>query len=531
MSKDVSRKSIFDTPLLRTKVKSSNVSLFPEAGLGYLAGPVLALIPNAVVNVYLTQYWDKVLNLRTWGPLFETLLPILSAIIIVIGNLLVGKLMERKPSFAGKARPLILLGLPIIAVALLLLFLVPFPEGATAANPSVLAMIFITVGYNLYYALAWPVYYASHAALVSLSTRDGSKRGLLATASNAAQLGAAGLAGMVGPFLIDAIGLLPKEENPTEATLKAINGKWTILMIIMIGCLVVGCLLEYFFTRERISEEHFKMRAANGNGNGQETKKSPMRTQIKICLRDKYWWLIIIFFFLYQFGGMMKNNDATWFSQAFLGENKVALAGTINALGAIPTALGMVLVWPLANKFGKSKVIRTGALIGALLGSIGFLVLLPSVSDSEGSVTALAVVAFCLKALGTCPAMYISLALMADVLDHQEAVYGVRTDGFTMAIYGSIMVAMTGITNGIIVGLNSVNPYSASDPLGNRILHTSLFFGGEVICYLIIFFIFLMMNVEKFSKFDQKAIIADQKAKVLEGGGVWVDPEDRAKIE
>ena len=122
MSKNNSKKSIFTSPLLSTKIKSNSVKLFPEAALGYLLGPILALISNGVVNIWLIQYWDKVLMLGDWNPLFETLLPILSAILIVIGNLFVGKLMEKKPTIAGKARPFILLGMPLVAVALLVLF-------------------------------------------------------------------------------------------------------------------------------------------------------------------------------------------------------------------------------------------------------------------------------------------------------------------------------------------------------------------------------------------------------------------------
>ena len=115
---------------------------------------------------------------------------------------------------------------------------------------------------------------------------------------------------------------------------------------------------------------------------------------------------------------------------------------------------------------------------------------------------------------------------MANILDHQEAVHGVRTDGFTMAVYGSIMVAMSGICNGIIVGLNSALPQEA-----RAFLHTFLAFGVEGICYLIIAIMFIFMGVEKFTNVDNKAIVADQKAEVLAAGGEWVEPEERARLE
>ncbi len=587
------KKSFFESRLMRSKIKSQTVSLFPEAGLGYLLGPILALFCNGVVNIWLVQYWHNVIGMGSWAPWLETVIPLASSIIIIVGNLLVGRLMERKPSLAGKARPLILIGMPIIAVALVLLFIIPVPtaakeetilqgliSGQVSMEGGVLASIFAAVGYNLFYAFAWPMYYTSHSALVNLSTRDGGKRGLLGTAIMAAQLGAAGVSGMFGGLIVDWLGLLPvyTYDNSyayahnllSEADMKAVeagtktllpgqpnsvtsvftndfnqvkgllpgeyaqtitraeaNQKWVILMIVMIVALIIGCLLEYFFTRERITEENIKnaeAALANGEEKGQP-KKVTMGQQIRICMKDKYWWMIMAFWFLYQFGGMMKNNDMSFYSQAYT--NGVSMSSFINTIGAVPTALGMVIVWPLAAKLTKSKAISAGGVLAALGASAAFSCL--AFPTNEGAVNAVSIASFCVKALGTAPAMYISIALMANVLDHQEAVHGIRTDGFTMAVYGSIMVAMSGICNGIIIGLNNIVDPANKEAL--RVLHTFLAYGVEGICYLIIALMFLFMNVEKFTNADNKAIVADQKAEVLAAGGQWVEPDVRAKQE
>ena len=558
--------SFFETRLMRSKIKSRTVSLFPEAGLGYLLGPILALVGNGVVNTWLIQYWDKVLGLGTWNPLFETLLPILSSIVIIAGNILVGKIMERKPTLAGKARPLLLISVPFILVAMLLLFLVPFPgaadeyNGGDFAQGGLLASIFIAIGYNLYYALAWPLFYTSHSALVNLSTRDNGKRGLLGTAIMAAQLAAAGVSGMFGGLLVELLGLMPKYsyskafielykgelgditftndfreilnnkyagrglvENVdyvTDITRAQANEKWTILMIVMVVSLIIGSLLEYFFTRERITEEAIN-NAKSESAENAAPKKVKMSDQIRICMKDKFWWLLMIFWFLYQFGGMMKNNSMSFFSQALTGGT--AVSSLINTVGAIPTALGMVMVWPLAAKLTKSKTIAAGGVVAALAASASFACL--GFIGNVTAVSAIATASFCIKALGTAPAMYISMALMANVLDHQEAVHGVRTDGFTMAVYGSIMVAMSGLCNGIIVGLDAAFPHA------KEFLHTFLAFGVEGICYLIIAGMFIFMNVEKFTNVDNKAIVADQKAAVLAANGNWIEPDERLRLE
>lgn len=536
MSSKTAKKSFFNNPLLSSKIKSRSVKLFPEVALGYLVGPMFALISNGIVNTYLFQYYDKVLGLKSSPLLFETLLPIISSIVIIIGNLLIGKLINRKPTAAGKARPLILLGLPILAIALLLLFIVPmnYDAAGNPQAPSIWSLLMIAIGYNLYYALAYPFYFTPHSALVNLSTRDGSARSLLATASNGAVLAAAGLSGMVGPILVDLIGLLPREAGDGKDAVTAMeaNSKWTILMIIMIVLLVIGCLFEYYFTRERITEESFAIQVNEDVKIAKEEKKTSMLEQVKICVHDKYWWLIILFFF-YQFGGQLKNSDASWYAQAFSNNGSdISLAGYISIAGSIPTALGMVVIWPLANRFGKSNCIKVGAIFAFLMGIAGFVVLLPNISSNVGLVSTVSIVTFCLKALGTVPAMYISMALMSDVLDHQEALYGKRTDGFTMAVYGSIIVGLTGIANGIIVGLNGINGFSYRDSVANnRVLNTALFSGAEGVCYLIIFFMFLFMNVEKFSKLDQKTILVNHKNAILAEGGIWIDPEEKNKQE
>ena len=585
------KKSFFETGLMRSRIKSRTVSLFPEAGLGYLLGPILALFCNGVVNVWLVQYWHNVIGMGSWAPWLETVIPLVSAVIIIIGNLLVGRLMERKPSLAGKARPLILLGMPAIAVALVLLFVFPVPgaaneqtilEGMITGQKSMegglAASICAAVGYNLFYAFAWPMYYTSHSALVNLSTRDGSKRGLLGTAVMAAQLAAAGVSGMFGGIIIDALGLLPvytydnayayannllsaadmkaveagekvlltgQPNSVTSAftndfnqvkdlapgtytstiTREAANQKWFVLMIVMIVALVIGCLLEYFFTRERITEETIKNAESKGEQNEKAAKKITMSQQIKICTKDKFWWMMMIFWFLYQFGGMMKNNSMSFYSQAYT--NGVSVSSLINIVGAIPTALGMVIVWPLAAKFTKAKAISLGGVLAALGASAAFSCL--AFANNADAVKGVSVAAFCVKALGTAPAMYISLALMANVLDHQEAVHGVRTDGFTMAVYGSIMVAMSGICNGIIVGLNNI--VDPANKAALQFLNTFLAYGVEGICYIVIAVMFIFMSVEKFTNVDNKAIVADQKAEVLAANGNWVEPDERLKLE
>ncbi len=515
------KKSIFETPILSTKIKSAKVKIFPEGVLGYFVGPTLALIANSVLSNYLNQYMTDVLDMMSWAAWFVTWLPVISVVFVIIGNILVGRLMDRSRTKAGKARPLLLVAIPLSILALLVLFV--FSPAPTEANHTLILILF-AAGYNLWFAIAYPFYYTSHAALVNLSTRNSKDRSLLATISNATTLAAMGLCTMILPFFI---GLLFVSENGVIDQAASMN-HWKIFVIALIVLLALGIIVEYFFTRERVTEESFADKTVIAG-----KKSVSIKQQAKVCFKDKFWIIMIVFFFLYQLGGMLKNVSQFYYCQSFFAYEGVFSkdaggfwSGQLAIYGAIPTALGMVIAWPLSNKIGKGRAILFGAILSAIGGAIGFIA-----PDNFWVVTA----SFIIKALGSTPAMYLSLALLADILDHQEAKHGFRTDGLTMTIYGAIMAGMTGIATGILnLALNATGYSAAMIPDPTPVLQTAMkwiFIGGETICYAVIAVIFLFMNVEKFSKQDHEEIKARQKAEALAIGEEWIEPEERMRRE
>lgn len=550
-SEDRQKKSIFDSPFLSSKVRSANAKLFPEGALGYLVGPTMALLANSILSGYYNKYMTDVLNITDWAGPFFTWLPVISVIFVVLGNILVGRLMDRSRTRAGKARPLLLLSVPVSILALLILFvLTPFANEASDEGTRLTALVLIAVGYNLWFAIAYPLYYTPHAALVNLSTRNSKDRSLLATISNATALAAMGLTSMILPFFLgllfvyqldpaqlpaDAVAVLDdagkilyyKDASGTAILDQVASYEhWKIFVIALAAITFVGALVEYFFTRERVTEESFAGKVV------EEKKSVPFAMQAKVCFKDKFWWIIIAFFFLYQLGGMLKNVSQGYFCSAmFPDENGVystaiggTFQGTLSIVGAIPTAVGMLIAWPLSNKIGKGKAILFGAILSVVGGAIGFIA-----PDNF----VLVVVSFVIKALGSTPAMYLSLALLADVLDHQEALHGFRTDGMTMTVYGAIMAGMTGIATGIQNVVLTATGYSdtmvSSEAL--RAAMPWLFIGGETICYAVIVIIFLFMGVEKFSSLDRRAIVLNQKAQAEAEGREYVDPAEKLKQE
>lgn len=520
------KKSFFDNPLLSTKVKSAKAKIFPEGALGYFVGPTLALLSNSILSGYLNKYMTDVLNMTVWAKDFLTWLPIISVIFVVLGNIVVGRLMDHSKTRAGKARPILLLSAVLSVVALIVLFIAT-PFNTEESPTSIITLVVFAIGYNLWFAVAYPFYYTPHSSLVTLSTRNSTDRSLLATISNATALAAMGLTSMILPFFM---GLLFVDNGNEGIDPQASYNNWRIFVIALMIITFIGTIIEYYFTRERITEESFSLQ----QGDGAEQKKAvPLSKQAKVCLKDKYWWIIICFFFLYQLGGMLKNCSQIYYCQSWFaidGKYSAAIGGTfqgtLSIIGAIPTAVGMLLVWPLANKIGKGKSILFGAFISVIGGAIGFI---------DPSNFALVTTSFVIKALGSTPAMYISLALMADMLDHEEALYGIRTDGLTMTVYGAIMAGMTGIANGIInavlvaAGYNSGNIMDNIENVRQATLWT--FIGGETICYACIAILFFFMNVEKFSKIDHETIKADQKAAAEAKGITYVSAEETLKLQ
>ena len=107
-------------------------------------------------------------------------------------------------------------------------------------------------------------------------------------------------------------------------------------------------------------------------------------------------------------------------------------------------AVSIVFIAPLCNKFGKRLIVVIGMILGVLGG-----VLAGIFYDNM----VIAAVGIALKCLGSAPAGYMILAMIADSLDHIEAKCGFRCDGFVMSIYSSIMIASTPVAQGITSAL------------------------------------------------------------------------------
>ena len=510
--------SIFNKPLFKSKVKSVNVKL-PELIFGYFLGPTLALLVsgifvNGFLNIYYTDYLFK--NLLVDGSewkntinTFLTLLPMLSAILIVLGNLFAGQLIERTNTAAGKARPWILLSAILMPVASILIFAIPLffnPE----SNP-VLTMVITAIGYNLFFAAAYPIYYTANSSLVPVSTRNSKQRGLLASASNMSVTAGVGLGGMVFPILRDLL-------INNAGSLEAQRGMWLLVFAIVGAVCLFAVVLQYMFTRERVNEEKL---SANGETEVAEVKKVSIGQQFKAVAKDKFWWIVLIFCFLFQFAGTMKNFSLAYYVNIFADSKLVQDLGGVGSaqsmitiLGSVPMTLAVAIVWPLSNKFGKRIVV----IIGLVINVLGNLV-----CQLGGNNLIVVGVGVFFKYLGAAPGCYMMLAMISDALDHSEAINGFRCDGLTMSIYASIMIAASPLVQGLFNALTGSG--------ANQAMSNFCYIWVEGILYAILAVMMFFFTVEKFNKEDHEKILERQKAEVEAAGGTWVDPEERLRLE
>ncbi len=385
-----------------------------EKWLGYLLGPAGALLLNAVLATYLNVYYTDVLNLTPlWGGAFLTIFPIVSKIIDAVTNIFMGQVIDRTRTKEGKARPWLLLSAPLVTVTAILLFTVP------EANDTVKAL-WVMISYNLFYSFAYTIFNMSHNLMVPLSTRDGTARGGLSVFNQITTIMMSGiLVALVFPMLIMPMIGVDKS-------------KWITLMSILAILALPLTLMEYFFTKERVTEET----AAAG-----EESNLSFGEQMKLIFTDKYMLLMYAYFLIYTIGTTLKNLGLVYYCNYVLGTyNDGITQMLVSVIGGIPMGIGIFAVWPLAKKFGKRNV----TMVGFILYAVGSLIcwLFPH------SLVIVLVGQF-IKNIGGLPCAYVFMALFADCLDHLEWKTEKRVDGAAMSIYNIIAVAMVGIMTGV----------------------------------------------------------------------------------
>ena len=497
---------LFESKFFDSKIKSANTQS-SERWLGYFFGPcLLYMCYYGIASTYLTQFYTDVLGITG---MFLTLMPVISKIVDAATNIVMGRIIDNTRTRQGKARPWVLISGVLIAVTGILLYTVP------KASYTV-KIIWIVVSYNLFFALAFTIYNMSHSLMVPLSTRNTKQRDTLALLNSTGTTMIPGmLVTIVMPLMIRAFGVGADAQ-----------GTWITMMSILSVLAIPATLLEYYFTKERVTED------AAPIGKGAEENKISFAQQMKACLNDPYWLIVMGFWLTYQIFNGLSTNGMIYYCNWVLGnsvDSGAAKQVLVNMIGQAPLGIGLVLLWPLVRKFGKRYVMMFGFGIAA----IGSLIVLLG-----GSNMGIVLGGLVIKSIGALPS-YVMAAQLAEALDHIEWKNGYRADGFSASVYSIIITVAAGAAQTILLagisGLGYITPTSAADvitqPAALQTFFKWCFVGVPMIGYLIGSLLMIRFDVEEKMPQISADITARHKAEAEARGEVYYSPEEKAAME
>ena len=497
---------LFSSRALDSRIRSANTTN-SEKWLGYFLGPVGAATLNFTVISYLNVFYTDILDLTNafpWVAAFLALFPIISKIIDAITNLVMGQMIEKTHTRQGKARPWLLVSAPLMTVAMILLFTIP-------REHSIWQIVLVALTYNIFFSFAYTIYNMSHTLMVPLSTTNVKQRDGLSLFSN---IGGNMLPGTVIALIFPAI-IMPM--------LGADYDKWVLVMSILAALALPFTLIEYYFTKERVTE------AAHSAG---EVKNVPFREQLQACFSSKYWIMMVVYMLMFQIMQNIMTISLPYFCNWVLGTyNDGKTQALLSVVGKAPLGFGVFILWPLVKKFGKRKVMIVGFLLAAAAEGICL---------SNPTSMPIMLAGSLIYALGFLPS-YVYTALMADTLDYIEYDKGLRADGLTASVFTIVMTISVGIGQGIFnMGLTQsgyVAPVQGADGVWNvqnastQGFISFAYIAIPLICLAVMAIIMIFLNVENKLPEIHRQLTARRKAEAEARGEVYVSPEEKAALE
>lgn len=436
--------NMFTSSKWNSRITSANTTK-KEMWLGYVLGVWGMMMTSSIVNSYFNQYLTDVIGFDSskgaWIAGFMVAFPVVSKLIDAITNLIMAKIIDSTTCKQGKARPWLILSTPLVFVSIILLFWMPFAEPVHQA-------IWIVVAFNLYYSVAYTIWNMSKELIPAVSTRNVNQRKNLSIAAN--------ITGNVGTGLVSIL-------FPTILSLvcKAVNGDnaqgYLVSMSVLAVLAVITTFIQYFYTRERVTEERRNQTGINQEQQTQLTihKEASMWVQFKACLQSKYWILLVLVYLITNICANMRNISLIYYSGWVVNGNAYGNMAAIQAkfqmIALSPMGPGILLMLPLTKKIGRTKTIWMTSILTVLGSIVAYLSIGKGTMIYAG--TALA-------AIGNIAFSYMLLSFMGDIIDQVEWKTGIRADGITSGFVSAMMMFAVGIAQGLFnLGL-MVNGYT-----------------------------------------------------------------------
>ena len=282
-----------------SRITSANVRK-KEIWLGYVAGPFGVMLLQSIVNSYFNQYLTDVMGFTVsrgaWIAIFMVWFPLLSKLVDAGTNLVMAKALDMTTCRQGKLRPWFILSLPIIVVSMIMLFCIPEASSQVQA-------VWVVIAYNLFYSVGYTMWYMAYEMSAALSTRNVKQRSGNAMAGQITKNMGTGIISITFPLILKGVC----------AAIGGNNKEGYLLTMAMLCCIAVPLtFIQYFFTRERITEE--RRNQFLGAQKEPVKKEASFLTQLQYCLRDKYWIMLILMILIYQVLNALKSVGQVYYA-------------------------------------------------------------------------------------------------------------------------------------------------------------------------------------------------------------------------
>lgn len=501
--------SIFDKDAMQTKVKTNRLS-GKERWLGHVLAPGMTYVYFCVVMGLRELYYmdivriNEVFNSYT----YLTMTTVTSLISLVIG-FLINYMTEKTVCRAGRFRPYVLIGTWIMAISGICVFWCPFKVG-TALH---LAWLYV---FNIAYTCLGLPLYSLRAQMVSVTSRNVLERNNVSTLRS-------GVGNMISGVIVSLgiVGAL----YPAVLQHDYSGTSWIVTIAVCAIAAMIFAVVEYFWTRERITEENQQLMVAEG---GSASIQIPLAQQFRNLLSNKYYMLAIVvsigtLFYSNLQGGNSRVNMITY----ILGGNEQNGLQMLYLMVAMqPMAIGAIVVPILAEKFGSRKIMMVSSVITVI--GVGIALINPYNF-------AIAVAGGLVFSCGIFAVTNMFMVFEQQASDIVEYRHGYRPEGtLAVGIITTIYTALLSPLNALYETGLTLNGYVAGqaqqcEAVNNWILF--VYYGSYAIYAVIIFVVCIFFNAEKMMP-QIHADLRERAKKAAEARGeVYVSPEETERLE
>ena len=507
-------KGLFEKDFMDTRVKTRGISK-KEKIFGHLLGPLgLIFVVNtiaALVEKFFTQQTGAMYGtqniemIKVMGGRYEVVMTVAKILAMLFG-LLNGWLVQHTKSRQGRMRPWYLLfGFASIIIGGLI-FLFP---GTTLGENYWYYFFFLLIAYH---TVGSTFFYLFRDNICSLTTRDPGEK---TQVQFFRKLTWTLISGIVIGMLINMVALPMWLE-------KDING-YPILMVTLSIIAIPLLLLEYFYTRERITEDIETEFGIDKENN------IPLKAQLKALFTNKYWVILTVIATVSGIVDNFKGGNVQYFYIKFLldGANKPMMYTIYQIATGFPLGIGAFLIYPLAKKVGIKNLTVAGyalVLIGSILGWIFPDQLIP------------AVVGGVLRNLGWLPNAYIFATLMCFAFDSVEYKSGFRLEGLlgvaiVVAVQWLIYAPFAGGFESTILKMGFVDVEGVVPSQEVVRFMTLAFYLFDIILAATVVILLPFVDVEKKLPEINAELLRRKKEAVLAKGEEWIEPDELERLE